>query len=205
MPSPGYLTASTFPDLMTRGKGKEEFGKTAMRHIEQLALDFLMVERGEEATADSLEWGLEHEDNARFFYQKSTLCSVAQPGFRVSPDFEYVGGTIDGLVGTEGGIEVKCPKNSIKHLFHFEELYTEYVYQVQGYLWIYNLKWIDFVSYDPRCPAVYQLKVLRVEPDTGIISALKARCEMAFIEAIKIVSTVTGEQPCSIKSRLLAA
>lgn len=190
MPRAGYLTASTFPDLMTRGKGGQEFGKTAMRHIEQLALDMLRVDRAEDITADSLEWGLEHEDNARYFYQEATLYKVGQAEFRISKELSFVGGEMDGLVGDDGGIEIKCPKSSTKHMFHFAEHYEEYAYQVQGYLWIYRLKWIDFVSYDPRCPKPHQLQIRRIEPDAGIIKALQERCKAAHSEAIKLVEEV---------------
>ncbi len=190
MPRRGFITASTFPDLMTHGKGKEAFGKTAMRHIEQLALDLLDADRDDEITAESLEWGKEQEDNARFVYAGLTLADVRESGFGVSKELPYVGGTMDGLVGPDGGIEIKCPRSSQKHLFHFDEHCAEYEYQVQGYLWIFGLKWIDFISYDPRCPAQYQLMIKRVEPNAGIIGALQERCKLAHAKAIELVNSV---------------
>lgn len=175
---------------MTRGKGGEAFGKTAMRHVERLALDLLGSEQDEEISAESLEWGKEQEDNARFFYCAKTLYDVRESGFGISKELPYVGGTMDGLVGADGGIEIKCPKVSQKHLFHFEEHYAEYKYQVQGYMWIFNLNWIDFISYDPRCPAQYQLMIRRVEPDAGIINAIMGRCKEAHAKAQELVNTV---------------
>lgn len=196
MPKPGFLTASSFPDLMVKGKGGQEFGKTAMRHVEQLALDMLGFSREEGPKADSLDWGREQEDNAAFYYEERTLRELRRAPFQVSPDLPYVGGTIDRLAGDAGGVEIKCPKDSKKHVFHADRHYTGYVYQIQGYMWIYSLKWIDFVSYDPRSTDErLQLRIKRVEPDAGIIAALETRCKAAYAEALKLAGSITAQRP----------
>lgn len=190
MPRPGYLTASTFPDLMTGGRKGEEFGKTAMRHIERLALDLLGFTRDEDFGSAPTDWGKEHEDTARFLYEMHTLQDVRKAPFRAAKDTPYVGGTMDGKIGKVGGLEIKCPKLSAIHVFRVDEHYADYKYQVQGYIWIYGLEWCDFVSYDPRGPITpenMQLRIQRIEPDTGIIDALKERCALAHAKALKLV------------------
>lgn len=193
MPRPGYLTASTFPDLMTGGRKGELFGKTAMRHIERLALDMIGFTRDEDFTSGPTDWGKEHEESARFLYALHTMRDVKKAPFRAAKDLPYVGGTMDGKIGKVGGIEIKCPKDSSKHAFHAAEHYEEYKYQVQGYIWAYDLEWCDFVSYDPRAPirpVNMQLRIQRIEPDAGIIDALKERCTAAHAEALKLVETL---------------
>lgn len=190
MPRPGFLTPSTFPDLMKPGKNGEAFGKVSMSIVERLAMDLLKVQRPEDVSAPSLEWGKQNEETAIFIYEQETLRQVKKARFRVCPDLAYVGGTMDGLVKPDGGIEIKCPANSSIHLFRREEHYEAYKYQLHGYLWVYGLNWLDFVSYDPRCPQELQLMVRRVERDNAIIETIEARCREAHGKALKIVEQV---------------
>ncbi|MDL2267966.1 YqaJ viral recombinase family protein [Desulfovibrio sp. OttesenSCG-928-G15] len=190
MPNPGYLTPSTFKALMTPGK-KEPFGGTALAVVNQLALDLAGVERPEEGNSGaSCAWGIEHESDARCEYESKTLSTVRLAEFRSAPDLAYVGGTMDGLVGHVGGIEIKCPHNSIIHANADENLMVNYIYQVHGYMWIYGLQWIDFVSFDPRFPEGGQLRIIRVERDEAEISKLRNRCAEAYKMAVKIAEKI---------------
>lgn len=186
MPRIGYLTPSSFPDLMKDGRGNE-VGKAALAVVDQFALDLLQVERDEPATSASTEWGNENEFLAIEEYERRTLLTVRKMEFKTAN--EYVGGTGDGLVGSKGGIEVKCPKNPVIHLRR-EFQRKNYYWQMVGYMWIYELDWIDFVSFDPRYPADMQLIVDRIERKESDIDLLKARCEWAYKEAKKIIESV---------------
>lgn len=183
MPKPGYFTPSSFADLMTAGRGGEEFGKTAQKVIDTMVLDLLNVARPMESTPASCQWGLDHEWEAIQLYQERTFRQVVAPvDFRVSKTHPYVGGTMDGLVGRAGGIEVKSPFSSSEHLGNLTEarqFNTIYRYQLQGYFWIYALEWIDCVSYDPRFPAPDNLAIHRVYPDEETITRVQRRCERA--------------------------
>lgn len=192
MPRPGFLTPSSFADLMSNGRGKDTMGKQAFKVIDKLVLDMLGVAQEDTGgTPASCQWGLEHEWAAIQEYEARTFRSVATPvEFRISPTHPYVGGTMDGLVGKKGGIEVKSPYSSAEHLYNLQgakQLYSQYMYQVQGYFWIFELEWIDFISYDPRFPEPNDLYIHRVEPDVGIIEALKARCKLAYGMAMDTV------------------
>lgn len=196
MPNPGYLTPSTFSDLMSKGRGGEEFGKTAQKVIDRLTLDMLGVERPEESIPISCQWGLDHEWEAIQEYENRTFRKVLSPvEFRISKSHTYVGGTMDGLVGVKGGIEVKSPFDSMNHLYNLQsafQLYHDYWYQVQGYFWIFELEWIDFVSYDPRFSEPSNLLIYRVEPDEKVIIALKERCELAYGMALEKSKSLSG-------------
>lgn len=197
MPRAGFLSPSSFADLMSNGRGSNEMGKTALAVVDQLTMDLLGVERREIlSNPASCQWGIDHEWEAIQEYQDRTFRVVQSPvEFRASPTHDYVGGTMDGLVGKAGGIEVKSPYNSSEHLDNIREakqLYKQYMYQVQGYFWIFGLEWIDFISYDPRFPEPSNLAVYRVEPDEAIISTLKERCEMAYKMAVENVKRLRG-------------
>lgn len=194
MPRPGYLTPSTFYDLMSNGRGTDEMGQTALKVVERLAMDMIGVDRPEDVEARPLAWGVENEWEAVELYQERKICTVKSPDFKVSPSLDYVGGTCDGLVGKSGGIEVKCPYNSSEHLANmmYGKQIKQYLFQIQGYIHIYELDWMDFVSFDPRYPDDFKLAVYRVERDDDTINLLLDRCKLAYVRAQEIVHNLRG-------------
>lgn len=191
MPKSGFLTPSSFDNLMSNGKKAGEIGKTAFSVVDRLVLDFMNVEI-DEVDAPSLEWGKDNEWLAIEKYQEETLQEVRQANFTVANDCTFVGGTMDGLVGNVGGIEVKCPKNPLNHILRNYQ-YENYKWQIQGYMWIYNLEWIDFVSFDPRYPKKKQLIIERKKRDNDMIKLLKERCKWAYDKAKEKAEIVNKE------------
>jgi len=177
MPNNGYVTPSQFSKVMSNGRGKDTFGKTAMTYADEIVLDLLGVKR-EEITAPALEWGINLETVARERYESETFNSVSVPESALfHQSVEYVCGTPDGLVGSKGIIEIKCPYNSLNHLNNITDgaQIDDYNYQIQGYLWITGREWCDFVSFDPRFPTEMQIAIHRVERDQEVIEQLEAR------------------------------
>lgn len=104
-----------------------------------------------EFTADSTDWGIQHEDEAILNYEIISANDVVRVGFIVHPEIENVGGSPDGFVGDDGLIEVKCPFTIEAHERTLNlGVPLEHIPQIQGNLWITGRKWCDFVSYDPR-------------------------------------------------------
>jgi len=130
----------------------------------------------------ALQWGSDVEPFAREAYELETGNLVTECGFIVHAEFECAGVSPDGLIGTEGGLEMKCPKSSIVHVERFiSGVPDEYLPQIQGGMWVTGRKWWDFVSFDPRMPESHRLLIVRVERDQEYIDALQA----AVIEAEK--------------------
>lgn len=194
MPRAKFLTPSTFDALMSKGRDKgKAFGDKAMSVVHRLALDLLEVKPDEdEFTPAACAWGNEYEWLAVRTYEQRRLVSVHRSHFKISPTLTYVGGTADGLVGKAGGIETKCPFNPINHL-KFEEQFRGYFYQVYGYVWVYEIEWMDFISFDPRYPEHLNLRVKRVERDEKIINALERRCIDAQNLALGLVAKMEKE------------
>jgi hypothetical protein len=188
MPRLNYLSPSGFDAMMTNGRGKSEMGKTALAYAETIAMRNFGVEMPDFVSFE-MQWGIEHEPNARFEYSRRNFCEVVKPDWIQHPTVDYVGGTPDGLVGTDGLVEIKCP-NSANHLRNIlrGEQVSDYEYQIQGYLWITGRKWCDFISYDPRFPDPKDLHVVRVERDEVKIQALAMRCA----EVWEIVKQIEG-------------
>jgi hypothetical protein len=175
----GKLTPSCFADIMTAGRAKaDRFGKTAWTYAYKVACERLGVEFPE-VWAKAMEWGVENELDAIEAYQTQTGQLVTLNDVIQHPTLDYVAGTPDGLIGSEGIIEVKCPYNSVNHLMNLKNgsQLDDYKYQIQGYLWITGRKWCDFVSYDPRFKKDLQLAIYRVERDQEMIDELAARVQ----------------------------
>lgn len=189
MPKQGYITPSRFKDVMTEGRGKSDlWGLTALTYARQIVMDVLGVQR-EEITAKSLEWGNTFEYEGRAYYEASRFVSVpelTEPIFH--PDVEYVCGIPDGLVGDDGIIEIKCPFNPDNHLLNIKEplqANKEYKWQIQGYLWITERDWCDFVSYHPNFPDHIKCAIHRIDRDQNAIDELAARCELFWNDIVQ--------------------
>lgn len=58
MPKQGYITPSGFKDMMTGGKGGEEFGLTALKYADEIALStFGIVEEESPYNSKECQWG----------------------------------------------------------------------------------------------------------------------------------------------------
>lgn len=179
MPKQGYVTPSGLKKMCTGGRRKGvEFGKTANRYAMELALGRIGVEVPDHSGGWAIDWGNEWEFAAIDAYEQETMYGVhSQQVFQLHPKYEFVGGTPDGLVGKDGGMDAKCPFEMTNHAFNLVEnmQLDDYELQFQGYMWITGREWWDFVSYDPRFEGENEalgLHIYRVERDTETIEML---------------------------------
>ncbi len=170
----GKVTASRFKDVMTqpRSKADKEAGKlsaTARSYMLDLLAEHITGEpqgfEGNKAT----EWGNLHEYSAVAVYENLTGLHCEEVGFVDHPTEKLIGGSPDRLIGTDGGLEIKCPFNTRIHLGYLLDgvVPKDHVAQVQGHIWINECDWWDFGSYDPRIDnldmALFKVKVYRDE------------------------------------------
>lgn len=176
----GRFTGSTFADVMARNKRTGEPLKAYWDLIWKLAVERLSGEPIEGPDGIALRWGREVEPFAREAYELETGNLVEEVGFIQHPKFSFAGCSPDGTISTDGGIELKSPKDSAIHMQRLiDGIPEEYVPQCQGFLWVTGRDWIDFASFDPRMPERFRLIILRQERDESFISKL----EQAVIEA----------------------
>ncbi len=143
----------------------------------------------------AMDWGTLMEDSARVRYQEETGNEVLDAPFVSFKGFEkFAGGSPDGIIRTEGIIEIKCPFNPAIHIKHllYETAEDLKVDNLQYYCQLqYNMICVeketgievpfgDFVSYDPRTSKSKQLKVLRISKDKEIQNMLIERTELAI-------------------------
>lgn len=183
----GYCTASKFRDVqnMTSSGGKSKVLRR--NYMIQLAVERLTNEPTNHYTNAAMEWGTAQEAQARMAYEARTGAIVDEVGFLHHPALEWCGGSPDGLVGTDGLVEFKCPYESAVHVTTLLEgaMPAEHMPQVQGLLWITGRQWCDFVSYDPRMPKGLDMFVQRIERDDAYIATLET-------EVIKFLAEVAA-------------
>ncbi len=181
----GRFTCSRFGDLMQRDKSKDfnSFGQKAMAYLRQKYAEKLGSFHSFDAS--SLRWGRDNEAAAIVAYEETTGRLVDSEPHRllVHPEADFIAGTPDGLVYTDGTLEVKCPFNPAEHIqtLLLGEVPKQYEWQVHGHMLVTNRRWCDFVSFDPRMDPEEprRLLIIRVNRDEDKLKKLKARLELA--------------------------
>lgn len=160
----GKVTASRICDLIAKTKT----GPSASRknYLAELVAERLTGTTAEGYTNAAMVWGLECEPQARAAYEFHTDATVEQVGFIDHPRILMSGASPDGLVGTDGLLEIKCPNTAA----HIETLLSKavpdkYVVQMQWQMACTGRAWCDYVSFDPRMPERMRLFVQRVHKD----------------------------------------
>lgn len=159
----GRVTASRVADVLARTKS----GPSADRanYLAELVCERLTGEPAASvfATAD-MQRGTEMEPQARAAYELATGSMVLETGFVQHPTL-MAGASPDGLIGSDGLLEIKCPKTAT-HISYLErgEPPAKYVPQMAWQIICTGRKWCDFASYDPRLPGKLSLFVVRFTP-----------------------------------------
>lgn len=107
--------------------------------------------------------GILHEPIARDRYAEHNGVKVDEVGFMVRDDWGFkIGASPDGLVGDDGGLEVKCPRSKTHiQTILADEVPLFYMGQVQASLLVSGRKWWDFVSFCGGLP----MWTKRIYPD----------------------------------------
>lgn len=147
----GHATASCFCDILAVGEKTGKPLKAREDYLMRLVVERITGEPIASASSFAMAWGTDAEPYARAEYEIQTGNMVREVGFVKHPVISWVGASSDGLIGANGGIEIKCPHNSAIHLATWRDgMPGHHLAQVQGQMWVLGLEWIDFCSYDPR-------------------------------------------------------
>ena len=185
----GKFTGSRFADVLATSKKDGKPLKARQDLIWTLAAERIQGYQPQGMTSYSLEWGKQNEDFARQAYELKTGEFVDQQAFIVHQKYDFVGVSPDGLIGDEGGTEIKCPKSPEIHLQRFiNGVPDEYVPQIQGSMWVTGRKWWDFISYDPDTADEFKLLIIRVNRDEDFINKLEKEVLAAEVEVCNLVN-----------------
>lgn len=169
----GRLTASRVADatdLLKSGKP----GAKRTTYLGELIAERLTGLGVEKYQNDLMRWGSAQEPEARAMYEFFNGVEVETIGFVEHPSIDMAGASPDGLVGSDGLIEIKCPSTST----HVDTLLSqaipeEYLKQIDWQMACTGRRWCDFVSYDPRLPPHMAMFVCRRMRDDAAIAALE--------------------------------
>ena len=177
----GKVTASRVADVIATTK--TGYSASRANYEAQLICEILTGKPAESYSNAAMAWGTETEPLARAQYELKTGEMVNQVGFVVHPMIEQAGASPDGLVGSEGLIEIKCP-NTSTHLDTLlaQKVPSKYITQMTWQMVCTGRKWCDFVSYDPRLPENLQLFVQRIELDEDYAKKLQNEVVMFLAE-----------------------
>lgn len=172
------MTASNASAIGNNGKGLETY-------IYNMLAETYSVAEKEQYTNDDMARGNELEAQARAIYELQNNIEVKEVGF-IELD-EFTGCSPDGLVGEDGGIEIKCVKDEkyFKMLVDgIEKSVSDYIWQIQMSLYVSSRKWWDLVVYNPNFKK--STIIFRLYPDLKYIDKIKIGLESGK-EKIKLI------------------
>ena len=169
----GKITASRVADIMANGRGGKP-SQTSESYMNELISENLTGSQAEFFTNAAMAWGNECEPQARAMYELQNDVDVEEVAFIQLND--HVGVSPDGLVGSEGMLEIKCPtsKKQIERALS-DSYHADYKAQIQMQLWVSGRKWCDFVSFDPRINGGASYLQERVYRDEDYIKEMDSR------------------------------
>lgn len=161
----GKATASEFDQIITPKTGK--LSAQAGRYIRDLIAERIrgcVPDDVETMTSRAMQHGIDTEPIARSTYQAIHDVDVEEVAFIDAAD-PFFGCSPDGLIGDDGGLELKCPtlEKHVGYMLDPDSLVMDYRHQVHGCLWVTQREWWDIASFAPwgGVPMV----VVRVTPD----------------------------------------
>lgn len=184
----GLLTASRIADalaVLKNGKPSEARRKLMF----DLLAERMSGVAVEHYVTPAMEWGIAHQADATAAYEAETGELVGPEVFVLHPSIDWFGATPDGLVGSGGLIEIKCPTTPKFLAWRMAgEVPEEHRPQMLAQLACTGRQWVDFVAFDPRVQKGPQLFIRRFQPERAEIERIEAgaRDFLAELTAMEI-------------------
>jgi hypothetical protein len=179
----GHLTGSSINKLLTKPRGKEdrengEMSATTLSYLLEKVGEILTGLPAEGFDSKACDWGNEYEPLAGLWYKRKTGNRISPCSFIKHTTIKRFGASPDGKVTEEaesgvreGGLEIKCPYNTVIHLQHclinsldyFKKNFPDKYWQCVSEAIVLKVDWIDFVSFDPRIDADFGFFCFRVQ------------------------------------------
>ena len=186
----GKVTASRISDVIA--KTKTGVSTSRQNYLVQLVSERLTGQKGDSFVNQAMLDGIEREGAARAIYMLNRDVSVTEVGFFDHPVIKNSGASPDGAVNAEedgkyaGLIEIKCPiETTHTNTLMSKSVPSKYMPQIQWQMASVspNVKWVDFISFNPNFPDTMQIFVARVERDNDYIAELE-------VEVVKFLDEV---------------
>jgi putative phage-type endonuclease len=180
----GKATASRIADVVARTK--TGWGASRANYAAELIAERLSGQPTNGFVSAPMQWGINHEDEAKTVYAERLGLLVVEAEFVDHPEIVWSGASPDGYVDEDGLVEVKCP-NTATHLDALlgASIPGGHLIQMQWQMACTGRGWCDYVSFDPRLPEELQFHVRRVERDVSQIIELETEVA-AFLDEIAV-------------------
>lgn len=168
----GKATASKIADVMA--KTKSGYSASRANYAAQLITERLTGRPTEGFSNAAMQWGTDTEPQARAMYAFVTGKDVTETGFHDHPSIGMAGASPDGLVGSTGLVEIKCP-NSATHIetLRSGKIADKYIKQMHFQMLCTGREWCDFVSFDPRLPDAMSIWIEKVPLDRALADEIE--------------------------------
>lgn len=178
----GKATASRIADITARTK--TGYGASRANYKAQLVAERLTGVPADSFSNAAMQWGVDHESEAREAYCRHQLCAVEEIAFVEHPTIPMSGASPDGLIGDDGMVELKCP-NTATHIDTLlgDGFADKYVKQALWQMACTGRTYCDLASYDPRLPESMRLFVQRIPRDETAIADLEREVS-AFLSEV---------------------
>src|SRR3990167_3178937 len=167
----GLPTSSNFDKIVT-ADGKAS--KQREKYLYTLAGEKVSGIKEDTFQSFAMQKGIEKEAEARNYYKMLYDVEVQEVGFCLA-DNGLWGCSPDGLIGDDGGVEIKAPliHTHVSYLLK-GKLLEDYYQQAQGSLFVTGRKWWDVMSYYAGLRPV----IIKVTPDKVFFKALEVELEL---------------------------
>ena len=182
----GRITASVANRVVT-STGKASTGQWSL--VTELANQILTQSMDFTEPTWVMQRGIDLEPRACAMYELVSGNDVDHVGFCASDDL-MIGCSPDGLIGDDGGLEIKCPlpHNHIDYLMG-EKCPAKYYPQVQFSMLVTGRPWWDFMSFHPDYPEL----IVRVNRDDDFIAVLEKEVAEVLEKCDNCVRKIRGE------------
>jgi putative phage-type endonuclease len=169
----GKATASRIADIVARTK--TGYSTSRANYAADLIVERVTGRPCANYVSGPMQWGIDHEDEARLLYADRCGLVVHTAGYLDHPEIAWSGASPDGYVDEDGLVEIKCP-NTATHIDTLlgDPISGEHLTQMQWQMACTGRAWCDYTSFDPRLPPSMQLHVRRVERNTSRIIELES-------------------------------
>ncbi len=160
------ITASHMSEVQSSDTGRRSY---MLRLLEE---KFTGIPTRHDFKNKWMEYGNEHEGQARAYYELREAVDVKQVGFmEISPD---IGLSPDGLVGRHGGLEIKCRSLGVQlDTLKAGKMPPGERHQVHFSLWATGRKWWDYVSFCPVIPGDNKYFKRRILASPAILTGVR--------------------------------
>lgn len=200
----GCLTASRIGDAIAvrkRGSGGDLQCRADLKI--ELAVERITNKPTEHTVTPAMLRGTELEPLARAAYELRTGVDVEEIGFVVHDSIKWAGCSPDGLVGTDGLVELKVPRSTTHANYLLGEVVPEqYIPQMTWQMACTGRQWVDFASWCPDFPEPLDLFVRRLHRDEQKITEMQAEAKIFLLDVEALELRLRGGLEAALRRSL---